>query len=166
MGNKISSDIDTQNTKLNEENDISLCQKNQHFVIHFHSIHNIPSSEISSEYRCYIKSYIGLSNSIIIARNLDTNSTVQVSMNNDLNSITKISNSVITPIRTSKSITLNCFRDFFIKPPIDSVMVIEIINVISKVSDEVLGYAMIPINDLNEDDNSSLQVYKITNMVF
>ncbi len=106
----------------------------ERFIIKFIGAFDIPS-DYGSKSDPYVKAYI-------------SEHVVQFDQDNrKFFKLQRISNAVHTPKRLDcSSVIWNCYRDFKINPPMDSVLVIEIYNSTNDVSDDkLLGKVDIPV---------------------
>lgn len=111
------------------------------FIIHFNNVSNIPASEFTSECWPYIRAYIGIP---------------EEDIDHDDFSIRRLSAVIKTPVKADhadRSAIWHCYRDFRMRPPVDSFLIIEIVNAKYEGGDsEVLGRTFIPVGDLVDED--------------
>ena len=111
-----------------------------HYIIHFHSCSNVPMSDYTTEIKPYLRSYIG----------------IKVDNGFDYN-LEKISMMVTTSEKGSKNPIWHSYRDFYISPPVDAVLVVEVVNAkFDSGETDVLGYVEIPLSDLTTQNTITI----------
>lgn len=148
MGNTVTNpDLEELGMMSNHEGNTSIFHPKDHFIIHFNSVSYIPASEYTTECRPYIRSYIG------IPTTLDNGEFI----------VAKLSSTVTTPIKADhadKSGIWQSYRDFYIQPPSESFVVVEIVNAKHEGGDsDVLGTVFVPVIDFIDE---KMKTYPIT----